>query len=210
MDLKDAGVVVTGAGSGIGAALARRFAAEGARLVVNDLDGAAAARVAAEIGGLAVPGDAGAEESVAALVAAARAHLGEIDLFCANAGIEPGGGEHTPEEVWDQVWQVNVMGHVRAARHLIGPWLERGRGHFLATVSAAGLLTHMGSAGFPSASERCTGRFFPPLARVRVAVRGASGNSPPRPARRGPDRAVAHRRTGGTGARPARHGRGRP
>lgn len=148
MDLKDAGVVVTGAGSGIGAALARRFAAEGARLVVNDLDSAAAARVAAEVGGLAVPGDAGAEESVAALVAAARAHLGEIDLSCANAGIEPGGGEHTPEEVWEQVWQVNVMGHVRAARHLIGPWLERGRGHFLATVSAAGLLTHLESASY--------------------------------------------------------------
>ncbi|MFF3689915.1 SDR family NAD(P)-dependent oxidoreductase [Streptomyces sp. NPDC002187] len=148
MELKGAGVVVTGAGSGIGAALARRFAAAGARLVVNDLDGAAAARVADEVGGLAVPGDAGAEESVAALVAAARAHLGEIDLFCANAGIEPGGGEHTPEAVWDQVWQVNVMGHVRAARHLIGPWLERGRGHFLATVSAAGLLTHLESASY--------------------------------------------------------------
>jgi NAD(P)-dependent dehydrogenase (short-subunit alcohol dehydrogenase family) len=148
MELKDAGVVVTGAGSGIGAALARRFAAEGARLVVNDLDGAAAARVAAEVGGLAVPGDAGAEDSVAALVKTARAHLGEIDLFCANAGIEPGGGEHTPEEVWDQAWQVNVLGHVRAVRHLIGPWLERGRGHFLATVSAAGLLTHLESAPY--------------------------------------------------------------
>ncbi|MET8246528.1 SDR family oxidoreductase [Streptomyces sp. NPDC005202] len=148
LELKNAGVVVTGAGSGIGASLARRFAAEGARLVVNDLDGAAAARVAAEVGGLAVPGDASAEESVAALVTAAREHLGEIDLFCANAGIEPGGGEHAPEEIWDRVWQVNVMGHVRAARHLIGPWLERGRGHLLATVSAAGLLTHLESAPY--------------------------------------------------------------
>src|SRR5437868_4929569 len=111
MDLKDAGVVVTGAGAGIGAALARRFAAEGARVVVNDLDEAAAARVADEVGGLAVSGDASAEERVAALIAAARAHLGEIDLFCANAGIEPGGGVHTPEEVWDRVWQVNVMAH---------------------------------------------------------------------------------------------------
>ncbi len=148
MELKNAGVVLTGAGSGIGAALARRFAAEGARLVVNDLDAEAAKRVAAEVGGLAVPGDAGAEESVAALVAAARAHLGEIDLYCANAGIEPGGDEHTPDDVWDLAWQVNVMGHVRAARHLVGPWLERGRGHFLATVSAAGLLTHLESASY--------------------------------------------------------------
>lgn len=148
MELKDAGVVVTGAGSGIGAALARRFAAEGARVVINDRDAAAAEAVAAEIGGLAVPGDAGAEETATALVSVARAHLGEIDLFCANAGIEPGGGEQAPEDVWERVWQVNVMAHVRAARHLIGPWVERGRGHLLATVSAAGLLTHLESAPY--------------------------------------------------------------
>jgi NAD(P)-dependent dehydrogenase (short-subunit alcohol dehydrogenase family) len=148
MELKDAAVVITGAGSGIGAALARRFAAAGARLVVNDLDAAAAARVAEEVGGTAVPGDASAEQDVAVLVAAARTHLGEIDLFCANAGIEPGGGADAPEQVWERVWQVNVMSHVRAARHLLGPWLERGRGHFLATVSSAGLLTHPASAPY--------------------------------------------------------------
>lgn len=148
IELRDAGVVVTGAGSGIGAALARRFAAAGARVVVNDLDAEAAARVAKEVGGMSVAGDASAEASVAALVAAARAHLGEIDLFCANAGIEPGGGVHTPDEMWDRVWQVNVMAHVRAVRHLLGPWLARGRGHLLATVSAAGLLTHLESASY--------------------------------------------------------------
>lgn len=128
MELKDAAVVVTGAGSGIGAALARRFAAAGARLVVNDLDAAAAARVAEEICGTAVPGDASEEQDVAALIAAARTHLGEIDLFCANAGIEPGGGADAPEQVWERVWQVNVMSHVRAAQQLLGPWLEPGRG----------------------------------------------------------------------------------
>jgi NAD(P)-dependent dehydrogenase (short-subunit alcohol dehydrogenase family) len=148
MELKDAGVVVTGAGAGIGAALARRFASEGARVVVNDLDGDAAALVADEVGGLAVPGDASAEEGVAGLLAAARTHLGEIDLFCANAGIEPSGGVYAPEEVWDRAWEVNVMAHVRAVRHLLGPWLQRGRGHLLATVSAAGLLTHIDSAPY--------------------------------------------------------------
>lgn len=148
MELKGAAVVVTGAGSGIGAALARRFAAADARVVVNDVDAAAAARVAGEIGGTAVPGDASADADVAALVATARAHLGEIDLFCANAGIEPGGGADAPEQVWERVWQVNVMSHVRAARRLLGPWLERGRGHFLATVSSAGLLTHPASAPY--------------------------------------------------------------
>src|SRR6266487_6712899 len=82
-----AGVVVTGGGSGIGAALARRFAAEGARVVVNDLNGAAAARVAEACGGTPAPGDAASEEGVAALVAAATEALGEVDMFCANAGV---------------------------------------------------------------------------------------------------------------------------
>ncbi|TJZ54067.1 SDR family oxidoreductase [Streptomyces piniterrae] len=148
MELKDAAVVVTGAGSGIGAALARRFAAAGARLVVNDLDAAAVARVAEEIGATAVPGDASAERDVAALVTAARTHLGEIDLFCANAGIEPGGGADAPEQVWERAWQVNVMSHIRASQQLLGPWLARGRGHFLATVSSAGLLTHPAAAPY--------------------------------------------------------------
>ena len=82
-----AGVVVTGGGSGIGAALCRRFAAEGARVVVNDIDAEAAAAVAASNGATAIAGDAASEDGVAALVSAARAELGEIDLYCANAGI---------------------------------------------------------------------------------------------------------------------------
>src|SRR5215831_3758181 len=88
-----AGVVVTGSGSGIGAALARRFVAEGARVVVNDIDAAAAAAVATSCGAIAVPGDAATEGGVAALVGVAREVLGEIDLFCANAGIARAGGE---------------------------------------------------------------------------------------------------------------------
>lgn len=148
LELAGSGVVVTGGGAGIGAALARRFAAEGAQVVVNDLDAAACTAVAAEVGGLAVPGDAASDEGAAALVAAAREHLGEIDLFCANAGIGTGGGPQAPDADWDLAWQVNVMGHVHAARHLLPAWLDRGRGHFLATVSAAGLLSMPGAAPY--------------------------------------------------------------
>ncbi len=148
MELEGAGVVVTGGGSGIGAALATRFASLGARVVVNDLNAEGAERVAAEIGGLAVPGDAASTDGVKALVEAAKAHLGAIDLFCANAGVGTGGGPEAPDEAWDLAWQVNVMAHVRAARELLPDWLERGKGHFLSTVSAAGMLTMLGAAPY--------------------------------------------------------------
>jgi NAD(P)-dependent dehydrogenase (short-subunit alcohol dehydrogenase family) len=143
-----AGVVVTGGGSGIGAALCRRFAADGARVVVNDIDAEAAAAVAAANGATAIAGDAASEDGVAALVSAARAELGEIDLYCANAGIARIGGPEAAEADWEASWQVNVMAHVRAARLLLGPWLERGSGHLICTVSAAGLLTVPGSAPY--------------------------------------------------------------
>ncbi|MBN6040689.1 SDR family oxidoreductase [Amycolatopsis sp. 195334CR] len=147
-ELKDAGIVVTGGGAGIGAAMARRFHAEGARVVVADLDGDAAAAVAEEIGGTAVAGDAAGVDGVERLLARAREVLGEIDVFCANAGIAPLGGADSPEEVWARTWDVNVMAHVRAANALLPSWLERGRGRFVATVSAAGILTSLGSAPY--------------------------------------------------------------
>ncbi|GHF37665.1 NAD(P)-dependent dehydrogenase (short-subunit alcohol dehydrogenase family) [Amycolatopsis bartoniae] len=146
--LRGAGVVITGGGGGIGGALARRFAAEGARIVVADLDGDAAAKVAEEVGGASIAVDAASEAGVEELITAARGELGAIDLFCANAGIAPHGGADTPEDVWAKAWDVNVMAHVRAAKLLLPDWLERGRGHFLATVSAAGLLTILGSAPY--------------------------------------------------------------
>ncbi|MFI6980351.1 SDR family oxidoreductase [Embleya sp. NPDC050154] len=144
-----AGVVITGSGAGIGAALARRFAADGARVVVNDLDADACHAVAAEIDGIALPGDAAGEEGVAALIAGARKALGgEIDVYCANAGIGEGMGLDASEAAWDRSWDVNVMAHVRAARLLTPAWLARGRGHLVTTVSAAGLLTMLDASAY--------------------------------------------------------------
>ncbi len=153
MQLQDAVTVVTGAGSGIGAALARRFAAEGAAaVVVSDRDGAAAQRVAEEIGGTADvtadTTDVTDEGAVAALVDRTLAAHGRVDLFCSNAGVFSGGGVETPTAVWEQVFAVNVLSHVHAARAVLPSMLERGSGHLLNVASAAGLLTTPGDAPY--------------------------------------------------------------
>ncbi|MET9918577.1 SDR family oxidoreductase [Streptomyces sp. NPDC006435] len=141
--VRGAGVVVTGAGGGIGAALARRFAEEGARVVVNDLDAAGIGPLAEEIGAVAVAGDA------SLIVDEARDALdGTIDVYCANAGLASPGDVLADEEVWAAAWDVNVMAHVRAARALLPAWLERGSGRFVSTASAAGLLTMIGAAPY--------------------------------------------------------------
>jgi NAD(P)-dependent dehydrogenase (short-subunit alcohol dehydrogenase family) len=149
MELSNKVVVVTGAASGIGRALARRFADEGARgVVVADLDGAGAQAVAQEIGGLGVACDVASEQQVADLVARARDAFGPVDLFCANAGVAVGTDEATPDAEWELAFAVNVYAHVYAARALLPGWLERGEGYLLTTASAAGLLTQIGSAPY--------------------------------------------------------------
>jgi len=148
MDVRGRGVVVTGAGHGIGRAIATRMAAEGARVVVNDLDADAATTVAEEIGGHPAPGDAATESGAEALVSAAREYLGGIDVYFSNAGIDLGAGLDTPDADWARALEVNVMAHVRAARQLVPTWLETGGGRFVVTASAAGLLTMLGNAPY--------------------------------------------------------------
>jgi len=143
-------IVITGAASGIGAALARRFAADGAAgICLADLDEDAAGRVAA---GLECPTvvrrtDVGDEEQVKAMVEAA-AELGPIDLVCSNAGIGTGAGLEATAEQWAATWAVNVQAHVYAAKAALPGMLERGSGYFLHTCSAAGLLSQPGDAPY--------------------------------------------------------------
>ena len=149
--LSGQGVVVTGAGHGIGRALATRMAAGGARVVVNDLDAGAATQVAAATGGYAAPGDAASEQGVAALVAATREHLGEIDIWFANAGIDRGRGLDASEADWAAAIEVNVLGSPAYAvtKHgavAFAEWLSatcRHRGVVVQAICPQGVRTRM-------------------------------------------------------------------
>jgi NAD(P)-dependent dehydrogenase (short-subunit alcohol dehydrogenase family) len=151
VELSDRVAVVTGGASGIGRAMARRFAADGARgVVVADLNEDGAQAVASELGdaALGIRCDVTDEADVEVLVERAREAFGQIDLFCANAGVGHGTGLDTPDSVWDLTFNVNVRAHILAARHVVPEWLERGEGYFLSTASAAGLLTQIGDAPY--------------------------------------------------------------
>ena len=149
MELTDKHVVVTGAGSGIGRACARRFAQEGARLVVADLNLEPIETLAAEIDGLAVQTDVSREDEIIELVGRAREVGGEIDLFFSNAGIGgPPGGPEAPDDELQCTWEINVMAHIWAARAVLPGMLARGEGYLLSTASAAGLLTQVSALGY--------------------------------------------------------------
>jgi NAD(P)-dependent dehydrogenase (short-subunit alcohol dehydrogenase family) len=149
MELKDKICVVTGAASGIGRALCQAFAAEGAKHVVCvDRNGEGAKATAQEVGGTAFTVDVSKEAEIKGMIDAVENNIGPIDLFFSNAGIAVGGGMETSDDDWQRVWDVNVMSHVWASRHLIPLMAARGGGYLLSTSSAAGLLNQVGSASY--------------------------------------------------------------
>ncbi|MDX6583325.1 MAG: hypothetical protein QOI10_2509 [Solirubrobacterales bacterium] len=149
MELEGRHAVITGAAGGIGSALARRFAAEGATVTAADLDATGAEAVAEEIGGAALRVDATDPASIAALVAGAVEANGPIDLFWSNAGVPgPMGGPEASDEEWQATWEINLMSHVWAARELLPEMLERGQGYLVSTASAAGLTTQVSAAAY--------------------------------------------------------------
>lgn len=148
LDLAGAAAVVTGGGSGIGAALARRLAAAGARVAVLDLDAGRAEAVATGLpGALGLGVDVTDREAVAAAVERVAAELGPIRAYCSNAGIATGGGLGEDED-WARSWAVHGMAHVHAARAVLPAMREAGGGAFVVTASAAGLLAMMQSAPY--------------------------------------------------------------
>lgn len=158
MQVRDKVVVVTGAGSGIGRALCRRFAAEGARtVVVSDLNESLARQTAAEFGGTAFKTDVAKESEIKELVERVTASIGPIDLFCSNAGIMVPGGPETSDADWQRIWTINVMSHIYAARAVLPGMIERKSGYLLQTASAAGLLTQLGSAPYSVTKHAAVG-----------------------------------------------------
>ncbi|WP_158915575.1 SDR family oxidoreductase [Caulobacter sp. S45] len=163
MDVRGKIVVVTGAAQGIGRALCERFHAEGAaKVIAADLNAEGAADVAASVGGLAFSCDVSQADEVAQMVDRVQTDIGPIDLYCSNAGIldkDPDfdNAASAPDESWARSWAVNVMGHVHAARAVLPSMRARREGYFLATVSAAGLLSQIGSATYSTTKHAALG-----------------------------------------------------
>jgi len=160
MQLRDKTVIVTGGASGIGRALAERFAKGGAKVALADLAIEKAEVVAKEIGGLALTCDVTKEEDINRLVELTERELGPLDLFCSNAGIgfgEPNLVTSASNAEWQSSWDIHVMAHVYAARAVLPGMIERGGGYFLQTASAAGLLNQIGDAAYSTTKHAAIG-----------------------------------------------------
>lgn len=149
MQIKDKTIVVTGAASGIGRELVRAFHAHGARsLACVDINFEDASSVATECGGVAYKVDVSSSDEILAMIDKVESDQGAIDLFCSNAGIGMSGGVEVLDQDWQRIWDINLMAHVFAARHLIPRMIKRGGGYLFNTASAAGLLSQIGSAPY--------------------------------------------------------------
>jgi len=149
MQIQGRVVIVTGGANGIGRALCHRFAKEGARaIIVADIDAQNTRLVAQEVNGTPALADVSSEADVQGLVASATDKFGQVDIFCSNAGIGATGGPEASDRDWERSWNINVMAHVYAARAVLPQMLARKEGYLLQTVSAAGLLTQIGSAPY--------------------------------------------------------------
>jgi NAD(P)-dependent dehydrogenase (short-subunit alcohol dehydrogenase family) len=163
MNAGDKIIVVTGGANGIGRALCKRFHQEGARkVVVADIDTAGAQTVAQSIDGTAMHCDVSKEADIVRVIGETERQHGPIGLFCSNAGVlysdpDLNNVASTPDELWMRAWSINVMAHVYAARVLVPLMAARGGGHFLHTVSAAGLLNQIHSAVYSVTKHAAVG-----------------------------------------------------
>lgn len=157
MKVDGAVAVVTGAGSGIGKSIATALAAAGASVVAGDINANSAAETAALIGGVGVAADASSTDGIATLLDTARQTFGPVDIYVANAGItgQPNLGDD--EAAWDQIIDVNLRAHIRAAKAVVPEWVERGSGYFVTVASAAGLLTQLGAAPYSVTKHAAVG-----------------------------------------------------
>ena len=150
MEVENKRVIITGSANGIGSSLSRAFKERNVEsMILVDLDELNNTKLSNEVGGIPYKADVGSEDDIIRLVEFAKQEMGGIDIFCSNAGISGAGGLlNTSNEDWSNIWNVNVMSHIHAAKHTLPIMLEQGSGYFMNTASAAGLLTQLGAAGY--------------------------------------------------------------
>ena len=150
MEVENKRVIITGSANGIGSSLSRAFKDRDVEsMILVDLDELNNTKLSNEVGGIPYKADVGSEDDIIKLVEFAKKEMGGIDIFCSNAGISGAGGLlNTSNEDWNNIWNVNVMSHIHAAKHTLPIMLEQGSGYFMNTASAAGLLTQLGAAGY--------------------------------------------------------------
>ena len=150
MEISNKNVIVTGGANGIGKAIAKAFKNAGASyILIADLDETEGQRTADELGIKFKKTDVSSESDIIELIATANNDAQSIDIFCSNAGI--GGAPmllDVSTEDWQNIWEINVMSHIYAAKNVLPQMIENGSGYLMNTASAAGLLTQVGAAPY--------------------------------------------------------------